>query len=131
MNVSIPLIPGSPFRKDLRMTDSVIDLANKKCKPCEGGVTPLKPGEIGNLLKQLPGWTHEDGVITKIFSFRDHYQTMAFVNALAWISHREDHHPDITVGYSRCRVEYQTHAINGLSENDFICAAKIDALFSL
>ena len=58
-------------------------------------------------------------------------QAMAFVNAVAWISHREDHHPDITVGYNQCRVEYMTHAIKGLSENDFICAAKLDKLFEL
>ena len=94
-------------------------------------MTPLSPGEIDNLLRQLSGWAHENGIITKTFAFKDYYQTMAFVNASAWISHREDHHPDISVGYNRCRVEYQTHAINGLSENDFICAAKIDALFSL
>jgi 4a-hydroxytetrahydrobiopterin dehydratase len=56
---------------------------------------------------------------------------MAFVNAAAWISHREDHHPDMTVGYGKCRVDYSTHAIGGLSENDFICAAKLDALFAL
>jgi 4a-hydroxytetrahydrobiopterin dehydratase len=113
------------------MIESAINLATSKCKPCEGGVTRLAPGEVGNLLKQVSGWTHENGVITKTFSFKDYYQTMAFVNATAWISHREDHHPDISVGYNRCRVEYKTHAINGLSENDFICAAKIDALFSL
>jgi 4a-hydroxytetrahydrobiopterin dehydratase len=59
------------------------------------------------------------------------YQTMAFVNASAWISHREDHHPDIEVGYNKCRVSYMTHAIDGLSENDFICAAKIDSLLDL
>ena len=115
----------------MSMTETAIDLASKKCKPCTGGVAPLRPGDIDLLLKQLPGWTHADGVITKTFTFRDYYQTMAFVNALAWISHREDHHPDLGVGYSRCRVEYKTHAINGLSENDFICAAKVDALFSL
>jgi 4a-hydroxytetrahydrobiopterin dehydratase len=113
------------------MTESTHDLATKKCKPCEGGVSPLKPREIDGLLQQLSGWMHESGVITKTYTFRDHYQTMAFVNAIAWISHHEDHHPDISVGYSRCRVDYKTHAINGLSENDFICAAKIDALFSL
>ena len=56
---------------------------------------------------------------------------MAFVNAVAWLSHREDHHPELQVGYNRCRVEYWTHAIGGLSENDFICAAKLDALFAL
>ena len=113
------------------MTESAIELANRKCKPCEGGVAPLTPGEVGSLLRNLAGWTHESGVITKTYSFRDHCQTMAFVNAIAWISHRENHHPDLDVGYSRCRVEYRTHAIDGLSENDFICAAKVDALFSL
>jgi 4a-hydroxytetrahydrobiopterin dehydratase len=107
------------------------DLAQKKCKPCEGGVSPLKPPEIEQLLKQLKGWQLEDGVITKTYEFKNYYQTMAFVNAAAWISHREDHHPDMAVGYSKCKVDYSTHAIGGLSENDFICAAKLDALFTL
>ena len=107
------------------------DLAAKKCKPCEGGVSPLKPPEIAALLGQLDGWQLRDGVITKTYKFKNYYQTMAFVNAAAWVSHREDHHPDMTVGYSKCTVNYSTHAINGLSENDFICAAKLDALFAL
>lgn len=107
------------------------DLAHKKCKPCEGGVAPLKPDEIRRLLGQLDGWECAGGVIGKTYSFKNYYQTMAFVNATAWVSHREDHHPDLTVGYNTCRVEYSTHAIGGLSENDFICAAKIDALFNL
>ncbi|OGA52831.1 MAG: 4a-hydroxytetrahydrobiopterin dehydratase [Betaproteobacteria bacterium RIFCSPLOWO2_12_FULL_62_13] len=107
------------------------DLAHKKCKPCEGGVAPLDPQEIDRLLKRIDGWECVNGVIAKTYSFKNYYQTMAFVNAMAWISHREDHHPDITVGYNKCRVEYSTHAIGGLSENDFICAAKIDALFAL
>jgi 4a-hydroxytetrahydrobiopterin dehydratase len=107
------------------------DLASKKCKPCEGGVSPLKPVEVVALLQQLKGWTLADKVITKNFEFKNYYQTMAFVNAVAWLAHREDHHPDMTVGYNRCRVDYSTHAIGGLSENDFICAAKIDALFEL
>ena len=110
---------------------NVNDLARKKCKPCEGGVTPLKPPEIDNLLKHIDGWEYANGVIAKTYSFKNYYQTMAFVNATAWISHREDHHPDIAVSYNKCRVEYSTHAIGGLSENDFICAAKIDLLFSL
>jgi 4a-hydroxytetrahydrobiopterin dehydratase len=113
------------------MTSSAPDLASGKCKPCEGGVAPLKDQEIRNLLKQIPGWEHANGRIAKSFSFKNYYQTMAFVNAAAWISHREDHHPDITVGYNQCRVEYWTHAISGLSENDFICAAKLDKLFEL
>ncbi|MEO8443098.1 MAG: 4a-hydroxytetrahydrobiopterin dehydratase [Betaproteobacteria bacterium] len=107
------------------------DLANKKCKPCEGGVSPLKPAEVTALLGQLDDWQFRDGVITKTYEFKNYYQTMAFVNAAAWIAHREDHHPDMTIGYNKCRVDYSTHAINGLSENDFICAAKLDALFAL
>ena len=85
----------------------------------------------GALMKQLKGWILEDGKLVKVYAFRNYYETMAFVNALAWISHREDHHPDITVGWNTCRVTYVTHAIKGLSENDFICAAKLDALFDL
>jgi 4a-hydroxytetrahydrobiopterin dehydratase len=109
----------------------VTGLTGKRCKPCEGGVVPLGNEEIGNLLGQLPGWVYANGAIARTYSFKNYYETMAFVNATAWISHREDHHPDLSVGYNQCRVEYKTHAINGLSENDFICAAKIDALFNL
>jgi 4a-hydroxytetrahydrobiopterin dehydratase len=107
------------------------DLAARKCKPCDGGVSPLKPVEIENLLKHLQGWSFEGGMITKTYTFKNYHHTMAFVNATAWVSHREDHHPDLTVGYSTCRVAYKTHAIDGLSENDFICAAKLDGLFAL
>jgi 4a-hydroxytetrahydrobiopterin dehydratase len=107
------------------------DLARQKCKPCEGGVAPLTPAQAQPMLKSLKGWVIEDGKLAKLYPFGNYYQTMAFANALAWISHREDHHPDLTVGYNKCRVEYYTHAIGGLSENDFICAAKCDALFDL
>jgi 4a-hydroxytetrahydrobiopterin dehydratase len=107
------------------------DLTSRKCKPCEGGVEPLKPPEVENLLKELDGWKLDNGAIARTYSFKNHYQVLAFVNALAWISHREDHHPDLTVGYNTCKVAYVTHAIKGLSENDFICAAKVDALFDL
>lgn len=107
------------------------ELTTRRCKPCEGGVAPLAPAEVENLLKQLKGWALEAGAIAKTYSFKNYHQTMAFVNAAAWISHREDHHPDMSVGYNTCRVAYVTHAINGLSDNDFICAAKIDALFDL
>ena len=106
-------------------------LTTQKCKPCEGGVDPLKPAEVETLLKQLKGWACVDGTIAKSYAFRNYHETMAFVNATAWISHREDHHPDIVLGYNSCRVAYITHAIGGLSVNDFICAAKIDALFQL
>ena len=107
------------------------ELATRKCIPCEGGVAPLRQDEVNRLLRQLQGWDSAGGRIAKTYSFTNYYQTMAFVNALAWISHREDHHPDLAVGYNKCRVEYATHSIGGLSQKDFNCAAKCDALFSL
>ena len=107
------------------------DLANKKCKPCEGGVQPLSQDEISILIKQLDSWEQRDLTIGKTFEFKNYYQTMAFVNAVAWLAHREDHHPDLSVSYNKCHVEYSTHAIQGLSENDFICAAKVDALLKV
>jgi 4a-hydroxytetrahydrobiopterin dehydratase len=107
------------------------ELARKKCKPCEGGVAPLTPEQVKPLLKGLPGWALADGAIAKTYEFRNYFETMAFANAAAWVSHREDHHPDMLVGYNKCRVSYVTHAIGGLSENDFICAAKLDALFEI
>ncbi len=111
--------------------DQPTDLTEQHCKPCEGGMPPLPPDEANRLLKQLEGWAMHDSAIDKTFQFKDHYQTMAFVNAVAWLSHREDHHPQLSVGYNKCLVEYSTHAINGLSDNDFICAAKVDALFRI
>ena len=107
------------------------ELAKRKCKPCDGGVAPYTASAAKDLLKSLKGWIVEDGKLVKVYPFTNYYQTMAFVNALAWISHREDHHPDLLVGYNKCRVEYSTHSIGGLSENDFICAAKADALLDL
>jgi 4a-hydroxytetrahydrobiopterin dehydratase len=114
------------------MTDTYCDLAKGKCKPCEGGIPPLNEAEIASLLAKLdPAWAIRAGKLGRDFKFADHYQTMTFVNAVAWVSHQQGHHPDVAVGYNTCRVEYVTHAIGGLSESDFICAAKVDALFSL
>lgn len=113
------------------MNETVCDLAKGHCKPCEGGVPPLTPEEITRNLAQLKDWAVENNTLVKRFRFKNYFETMAFVNATAWISHREDHHPDLEVGYNQCTVRYITHAIGGLSENDFICAAKIDALFDL
>ena len=104
------------------------ELARKKCVPCEGGVAPLSPEQVKPLLKGLAGWAMDGGMISKTYKFKNYYETMAFLNAAAWVSHREDHHPDMLVGWGECKVSYVTHAINGLSENDFICAAKLDAL---
>jgi 4a-hydroxytetrahydrobiopterin dehydratase len=111
------------------MAEQICDLANKHCKPCEGGVPALTEAEKQNFLKTLKNWKLEKDFITKTFDFKNYYQTLAFVNATAWISHREDHHPDLEVSYKQCKVRYMTHALNGLSENDFICAAKIDLIF--
>ena len=107
------------------------ELARKKCKPCEGGVAPLAAEQVRPMLKGLQGWALDGKTIAKTYEFKNYFETMAFVNAAAWISHREDHHPDMRVGYNECRVAYITHAIDGLSENDFICAAKLDALFEI
>lgn len=113
------------------MSETFCDLAKGKCKPCEGGVPPLSAAEVDTLLKDLKEWRVADGKLRKDFHFPDHYVTMTFVNAVAWISHKQGHHPDLAVGYNTCRVEYVTHAIGGLSESDFICAAKIDLLGDL
>ncbi|MDA8390088.1 MAG: 4a-hydroxytetrahydrobiopterin dehydratase [Gammaproteobacteria bacterium] len=108
------------------------DLCTLSCKPCEGGVAPLSPAAVQDLLRHVPQWSlnADATVISRLFAFRDYYKTMAFVNAIAFIAHRQDHHPDLSVHYNRCEVRYTTHAIGGLSENDFICAAKTDALLS-
>ena len=106
------------------------ELRRKKCKPCEGGIPPMTLEEAHELQKEVPGWEvlDEGQSIRRIFTFQNHYEVMAFVNGLAWISHTEDHHPQQVIGYSRCELSYTTHAVEGLSENDFICAAKVDAL---
>ena len=107
------------------------DLTEQKCVPCEGGIPPLSTERVTGLLASLnEAWgLVEDGkAIERTYKFRDYYQTIAFVNALAWIAHREDHHPDLSVHYNRCVVRYSTHAVDGLTDNDFICAAKIDRL---
>jgi 4a-hydroxytetrahydrobiopterin dehydratase len=109
----------------------VNELAKSKCKPCEGGVAAFGEAQALDMLQKLKGWSLEGGKLVKAYPFANYHHTMAFVNALAWISHREDHHPDLEVGYNKCRVTYWTHAVGGLSENDFICAAKCDALFEL
>jgi len=81
------------------------------------------------MLRAIPGWEPlELTQIRKTYRFKNYYETMAFVNAVVWVAHREDHHPDLEVGYNRCTVRYSTHAVGGLSENDFICAAKVEAL---
>ena len=106
-------------------------LADKHCKPCEGGVEPLRADQVQALMDALhPDWTlSEDGLsISRQFNFPAYSRTLGFANAVAWIAIVEGHHPVLTVGYGDCGVSYTTHAIGGLSDNDFICAAKIDRL---
>lgn len=101
------------------------------CESCEGISTALNHEQINNLMPQLDKeWSviNQHKAIKKSFSFKNFYETMAFVNAIAWIANTENHHPDLEVGYNYCHVTFMTHALKGLSHNDFICAAKIDAL---
>ena len=109
----------------------ITDLAHMQCNPGGECNKLLSQDEIKALLKRLDRWMQYDRLIGKTFEFNNHYETLAFVNALAWVSHRENHHPGVTIGYNKCHVEYTTHSINGLSLNDFICAAKVDTLFKI
>lgn len=112
---------------------SLADLAALACRPLKGGEHLLSPREVDRLLALLPNWSASDDsrTIRREYRFRQYFETMAFVNAVAWIAHCEDHHPDLEVGYARCLVALTTHDVGGLSMNDFIVAAKIEALGSL
>jgi len=105
------------------------ELSTRPCQPCNGTMSALLQSAIDPLMQQLTGWQQYDHLISRTYHFKNYYQTIAFVNAIAWLSHRENHHPELGVSFNECRVEYTTHAIHGLSENDFICAAKVDALY--
>lgn len=107
---------------------TVSDLAVKTCRACEGGAKLLDETEVERLLGLVQGWKKDDKTIVRVFSFKNYYETSAFVNAVVWIAHLEDHHPDISFEYKQCRVAYSTHSAGGLTENDFICAAKINCL---
>ena len=106
------------------------NLTDKHCVPCEGGIDAFDQAAVEDHLTALEGWHASDDFkkISKRFEFKGFYKTMAFVNSIAWIAQNEGHHPDLEVSYNSCTVNYTTHAIDGLSENDFICATKIDAL---
>ncbi len=106
------------------------ELASAHCTPLKGASHRLDAQAVRAALAVLADWQldAEGETIGKTFAFDDFHRTMAFVNALAWIAHREDHHPDIEVGYSRCIVRYSTHDVGGVSRNDLICAAKVEQL---
>ena len=105
------------------------ELAKKKCVPCEGGVDPLSEAEARKLMPELDqGWMLIDSghMLARTLNFKDFVETMAFVNKVAEIAEQEGHHPDMNISYNTLSIELMTHAIDGLSENDFILAAKID-----
>jgi 4a-hydroxytetrahydrobiopterin dehydratase len=108
----------------------LVPLAQAHCLPRRGSEHKLSEARVRELLPEVPGWelVEEGHALSKTFDFRNYYETMAFVNALAYMAHREDHHPDLGVHYNRCVVRFSTHDVGGLSENDFICAAKAEAL---
>ncbi|MBL0122609.1 MAG: 4a-hydroxytetrahydrobiopterin dehydratase [Betaproteobacteria bacterium] len=103
-------------------------LSQMKCIP-GGQAKTLSEESLITHLAMLPDWTHAGNAIRKTFVFKNYHETIAFVNASAWVSHREDHHPDLSVHYNKCVVSYSTHDAGGVTLNDFICAAKLDALF--
>ncbi|MGC4064439.1 MAG: 4a-hydroxytetrahydrobiopterin dehydratase [Polyangiaceae bacterium] len=107
------------------------ELLGSKCVPCEGGTAPIAENEIADLLRRIPLWSRcSDGPgIQRTFRFSDYLASISFITAVAWMAEREGHHPLVDLGYKQCTIRYYTHAINGLSQNDFICAAKVDDLF--
>jgi 4a-hydroxytetrahydrobiopterin dehydratase len=105
----------------------ISDLAKKSC---DEKAKALGAAAVGRLVKVVKGWKVEGGELRKSFKFKDYYETMAFVNATAWVSNSQNHHPDLEVGYNEVVMRYSTHSAGGLTENDFICAARIEGLGS-
>ena len=97
-------------------------------KHCVHKATKLEPAQIDTLLEEVPGYAVVGSAIEKTYPFADFYETMAFVNALAYIANQEDHHPELSGSYGKCGVRFSTHDASGLTENDFICAARVNAL---
>lgn len=106
------------------------ELHTIRCVGCEGGISPLTKDEIKNFQSQFKHWdiSKDAKSIHRRFEFKNFYKTMSFVNAIAWIANQENHHPDMEVGFNYCVIKYTTHAVNGLTQNDLICAAKINKL---
>ena len=106
------------------------ELLNKQCRHLE---TALDDRQIADHLAAVNEWSLQDGKVVRTFAFKNYYETLAFVNAIAYVFHAEDHHAELVVSYNRCTVKFDTHSVNGgrggISENDFICAAKVDAIF--
>jgi 4a-hydroxytetrahydrobiopterin dehydratase len=111
------------------MTEDVCDLTSKTCTPCRGGVPPMEAAEAERHLAQVPDWTLKDGGrrIERTWRFKDYAEAFAFVGRVSALAEAEGHHPDVTFGWGYATVSLYTHKIDGLHENDFILAAKIDA----
>ncbi|MHC4611774.1 MAG: 4a-hydroxytetrahydrobiopterin dehydratase [Planctomycetota bacterium] len=104
------------------------ELADKECVPCRGGVPPLAPGKVRDLLRELDGWTVEQEYhLTRTYELPDFATALAFVNRIGDIAEQQNHHPDLYLAWGKVRVEVWTHKISGLTESDFIFAAKVDA----
>lgn len=110
--------------------NNAADLRQQKCRP---QTKALNAEEIAQRLQAVAAWRLQDGKIFREYTFKNYYATMAFVNAIVYVIHAEDHHPELVITYKHCTVKYNTHSVNegkgGLSDNDFICAAKLDAIF--
>ena len=109
---------------------AVPDLATLAGMRCKAGAQKLTPAELSAHLHTLAGWIRASGGIKKMYAFADFHETVGFVNALAWIANREDHHPDLRVSYNRCVVAWSTHDAGGVTQNDVVCAAKTDRLYT-
>ena len=112
------------------MASTLEELRRSQCTPLKGAENGLSVTEVQALLALLPGWAQSDDgkTISKDYPFKNFYRTMGFANAIAWMANQQDHHPDLDLGYGHCLVRYSTHDVGGLSINDFICAARVEAL---
>lgn len=106
---------------------TIEQLLASRCREVKGPA--MNEADVSAQLKVLDQWVLSTGALAKTYHFKNYYETLAFVNALAYMIHREDHHPDLCIGYNRCEVRYNTHSVDGISENDFITAAKTDAIY--
>ncbi|KZC22768.1 4a-hydroxytetrahydrobiopterin dehydratase [Rhodanobacter thiooxydans] len=108
------------------------DLASRHCQPRKGTEHALDTAQVAELLQQVPGWQlrHDGKAIVKDFRFADFHHTLGFINAVGFMANQEDHHPDLEAGYGHCQLLWSTHDVGGLSLNDFICAARVDALLA-
>lgn len=122
----------APFTQTSSSNTRPPQLAEQHCVPLQS-MPSMSEQEIYDMLIQFPdldGWTWQNHALEKSIDFGDFHETMAFINALAWVCHRENHHPMLTVTFKRCVVRFETHSVGGVSMNDFICAAKVNALLT-